>query len=194
MKIIPVIDVMGGVVVRAVGGRRAEYRPIQSRLTTATDPIEVAKRLLDVTGSQELYVADLDAILNPEHPSELAATLADTFPKTRILYDRGIRTPADVRKIPIVKSWKRIPWIGYRYRGVCRKNLMPILATETVESIETFEVYFHHCAGDPGVVSIDLRDGRWLGKPDLCGDLGLTNSASISNIAESVVRDRRKCH
>ena len=180
MKIIPVLDVMGGVVVRAVGGRRAEYRPIQSRLTTSTDPIEVAKRLLDVTGSQELYVADLDAILNPDHHSELAATLADAFPKTRILYDRGIRTPADVQKIPIVKSWKRIPWLGWVY-GVEVRNLYPIIATETVESIEKLTESM--CKHMGCVVSVDHRDGQWLGNIAVFRDLGLTDHSSTADVA-----------
>jgi phosphoribosylformimino-5-aminoimidazole carboxamide ribotide isomerase len=62
VRVIPVIDVMGGVVVRAVGGRREEYRPIRSRLTQSTSPSEVAAALLQVSGAGELYVADLYAI------------------------------------------------------------------------------------------------------------------------------------
>ena len=61
-RIIPVLDVMGGVVVRAIGGRREEYRPIVSRLTDSTAPVEVANALLAATGAAEFYVADLDAI------------------------------------------------------------------------------------------------------------------------------------
>jgi phosphoribosylformimino-5-aminoimidazole carboxamide ribotide isomerase len=62
VRIIPVLDVMNGVVVRAVGGHRSEYRSIVSKLTTSTDPVAVAKALLEVSGADELYVADLDAI------------------------------------------------------------------------------------------------------------------------------------
>ena len=61
-RIIPVLDVMGGQVVRAVGGRRDEYRPVVSKLTEATDPVTVAEALLTFTGADELYVADLDLI------------------------------------------------------------------------------------------------------------------------------------
>lgn len=61
-RIIPVLDVLGGEVVRAVGGRRSEYRPIVSRVTTSTEPLRVARDLLAKTGAKELYVADLDAI------------------------------------------------------------------------------------------------------------------------------------
>jgi phosphoribosylformimino-5-aminoimidazole carboxamide ribotide isomerase len=61
-RLIPVLDVMNGQVVRAVGGRRNEYRPLQSQLVQSTDPRTVAAALLDVTGAEELYLADLDAI------------------------------------------------------------------------------------------------------------------------------------
>src|SRR5207244_2876763 len=61
-RLIPVIDVQNGQVVRAVGGRRDQYRPVVSKLTASTDPVEIAKALLAATGAEELYVADLDAI------------------------------------------------------------------------------------------------------------------------------------
>jgi len=62
MRLIPVLDVMNGVVVRGVGGRRHEYQPIVSRLTTSTDPVEVARALINAFHPRELYMADLDAL------------------------------------------------------------------------------------------------------------------------------------
>jgi phosphoribosylformimino-5-aminoimidazole carboxamide ribotide isomerase len=62
MRIIPVLDVMGGVVVRGIGGRRHEYRPVESRLTASTAPLGVARAFREHFGLGELYLADLDAI------------------------------------------------------------------------------------------------------------------------------------
>lgn len=61
-RLIPVIDVMNDQVVRAVGGRRDEYRPIVSALTASTEVYDVARALMDAVGRDELYIADLDAI------------------------------------------------------------------------------------------------------------------------------------
>ena len=61
-RIIPVLDVMGGEVVHAVGGERTNYWPVKSRLTDSTRPLDVARALLAASGATELYVADLDAI------------------------------------------------------------------------------------------------------------------------------------
>ena len=60
--IIPAIDLKGGLVVHARGGARADYRPIDTPLGSAEDPIAIARALLDVAGSPTLYIADLDAI------------------------------------------------------------------------------------------------------------------------------------
>jgi phosphoribosylformimino-5-aminoimidazole carboxamide ribotide isomerase len=61
VQVIPVIDLMHAQVVRGVGGRRDEYRPIQSLLAADAEPRTVA-RALAAAGFRDTYVADLDAI------------------------------------------------------------------------------------------------------------------------------------
>ena len=61
-QVIPVIDLLNGRAVHAVGGRRAHYQPIQSILHASSDPIPLARALRDSLGLQTLYLADLDAI------------------------------------------------------------------------------------------------------------------------------------
>jgi phosphoribosylformimino-5-aminoimidazole carboxamide ribotide isomerase len=61
LKVIPVIDVLNGIVVHAVRGKRQEYQPLQSILCTSVEPLEVAKTFKTL-GFGELYIADLDAI------------------------------------------------------------------------------------------------------------------------------------
>ena len=62
MRVVPVLDLKDGIVVRGVGGRRDEYRPIVSRLTSSCQPLDVAEAFRDHFGLSELYLADLDAI------------------------------------------------------------------------------------------------------------------------------------
>ena len=66
LQIIPVLDLLNGVVVRGVGGRRDEYRPIESVLTRSTKPLDVAIAFRETFGLTTLYVADLDGILRRE--------------------------------------------------------------------------------------------------------------------------------
>jgi phosphoribosylformimino-5-aminoimidazole carboxamide ribotide isomerase len=60
--LIPVLDLLGGEVVQAVAGDRANYHPIRSTLTKSTEPSTVAEALAKVVGHRTVYVADLDAI------------------------------------------------------------------------------------------------------------------------------------
>jgi HisA/HisF family protein len=89
MRIIPVLDVMHGEVVRGVGGRRDEYRPIVSRLTASSRPLDVANALASHFVCRELYVADLDAIGGTEPNWPLYAALHEQG--FRLWVDAGIR-------------------------------------------------------------------------------------------------------
>ena len=63
MRVLPVLDVLKGHVVRGVAGRRQEYRPIQSRLASSSQPLAIAGGFRRHFGLTEFYLADLDAIL-----------------------------------------------------------------------------------------------------------------------------------
>lgn len=88
MKIIPVIDVLGGRVVHAVRGRRKEYQPLKSILCASTDPVDVAVALKRLDFG-ELYVADLDAITCGQANFSIFKNIAD---KTglELMVDAGI--------------------------------------------------------------------------------------------------------
>ena len=62
LRIIPVLDLKGGVVVRAARGRREDYRPIVTPLAASPDPVAVAEGLRTLHRFSTFYIADLDAI------------------------------------------------------------------------------------------------------------------------------------
>ena len=97
MRIIPVIDVYHDQAVRGVGGRRHEYRPIESQLTASTDPIDVAHAFREHFGLTALYVADLDAIVDRRPHLELYAALAEAG--YRAWVDAGVRTVAEAEAV-----------------------------------------------------------------------------------------------
>ena len=89
MKLIPVIDLMQGQVVRAVRGNRQAYQPIVSRLCSSSDPVTVAKVLCEHCATRQLYVADLDALLG--RPAQLAMlrSLLQAMPDLELWLDAG---------------------------------------------------------------------------------------------------------
>lgn len=101
VRIIPVIDLMGGVVVRGVGGRRSEYRPIKSRICLSAEPTAVARALVEQFGLSELYIADLNAIDGAEPAWDEYERIASCG--VRLLVDAGI---ADVRRAADLSSFR----------------------------------------------------------------------------------------
>ncbi len=94
MQVIPVIDLMGGVVVRARMGDRASYQPLESPLSRTSDPVAVVNGLLSVYPFSTLYAADLDAIqANGENIPTLRRIRAE-FPALQMWVDNGGADPA----------------------------------------------------------------------------------------------------
>ena len=93
--IIPVLDLKGGAVVHAKGGKRADYRPIQTPLGDARDLLGIARALLAVTESPVLYVADLDAIEGQGNHFDLCRELADALLDTTLWIDAGFGDLSD---------------------------------------------------------------------------------------------------
>lgn len=90
VRVIPVLDLMGGCVVRGIAGRRDEYRPIESRLVASSDPVSVAAALRDRFGLHEFYVADLDAIREDRIQWTALRGLASIG--CRLMVDAGLRS------------------------------------------------------------------------------------------------------
>lgn len=68
---LPVIDLKSSLVVRGMGGKRHEYRPIESRLASTPLAVPVARAFRQHFDLHELYVADLDAIAGKEPAWEI---------------------------------------------------------------------------------------------------------------------------
>jgi HisA/HisF family protein len=97
MRIIPVIDLLHGQVVRGVGGKRSEYRAIESQIALDTRPATVAQAFVKQFGFQTAYVADLDAITAGRHSTDGWKQIAAAGLK--IWLDAGINNSLAARKI-----------------------------------------------------------------------------------------------
>jgi len=141
MRIVPVIDLKGGIVVHARRGQRAEYRPLESPLVDGCEPVAVARALCAVCRTRTLYVADLDALAGePVNEATLAALASVAEPWV----DAGATTPEQAAAL--------------RRVGVARN----VVGTESLRPGAEVE--------PPVVLSVDLRDGRLISPdPDLAG-------------------------
>jgi uncharacterized protein related to proFAR isomerase len=151
MELIPVLDLQGGVVVRARLGRRQDYRPITTPLSATSEPLDVMRGLLTIHPFAMAYVADLDAIAgHGDHNAALAALQAHCA--VSLWVDNGTADPGAARRF-LATGVGRLVIGSESQRDLC-------LVREFV--------------GDARVaLSLDFRDDRFLGPQDLFVDPSL---------------------
>jgi HisA/HisF family protein len=158
MQVIPVIDILGGQAVRAVRGERSAYRPIQSALCESSEPLHVARILLEHCSTRKLYVADLDALLGRAPQTAVVTALLTGMPQLELWLDGGFATRGD--------AVERLAASG---AGASR--VTPVFGSESLRSHEELARCFSD--GAQGILSLDLRKGRPLGPASCWSDPSL---------------------
>lgn len=139
MEIIPVIDLIGGIVVHAQGGEREQYRPLQSVLTDQVEPLKVIADILKFYPFKTFYIADLDAIAEHDLNFDLYKQIALTFPQIHFLLDVGIQTQS---------QWGELSQIS---------GVEAVIASESLQDLELLKQV------KQGVLSLDFKNGEFLG-------------------------------
>lgn len=142
MLILPVLDLLNGVVVRGVAGRRETYRPVESQICSSADPLAVAQAFRDHFGLERLYIADLDAILHRQ----------PNFDTYRLLANAGFATWVDA---------------GIAHPGLAATVLdagadAVIAGLESTPSPDLLGQLVQACGAQRVVFSLDLLGGRPL--------------------------------
>jgi phosphoribosylformimino-5-aminoimidazole carboxamide ribotide isomerase len=97
LKVIPVIDVLDGLAVHAVRGRRQEYKPLHSTLCKSVEPIEVAKAFKTL-GFNEIYIADLDGITKGKVNFQILKQIVDET-GLKLMVDAGAADLETAKKL-----------------------------------------------------------------------------------------------
>jgi phosphoribosylformimino-5-aminoimidazole carboxamide ribotide isomerase len=146
-KIIPVLDIKGGLVVHGVAGEREKYKPV-SGIAESSNPVEIASTFQKLFGVDEIYVADLDAITKKGSNLEIITRIRETT-GLNILLDYGIRLVSDIE--PLLKT------------GIDSV----VVATETMRDLDIMEESISKFK-DNIVGSLDLKMGMPISSnPDI---------------------------
>jgi phosphoribosylformimino-5-aminoimidazole carboxamide ribotide isomerase len=149
MKVIPVIDILNGVVVHAIKGRRQEYQPLQSNLCKSTKPIEVAKAFKTL-GFNELYIADLDAITKRQANSKILKEMSNET-GLNLMVDAGVTNLETAKKLIEI--------------GVSRV----VIGTETLENKSFVFEAVRVLGKEKVIVSLDFKGDKVLVKLGFAG-------------------------
>jgi phosphoribosylformimino-5-aminoimidazole carboxamide ribotide isomerase len=144
LKVIPVLDILDGVAVHAVRGRRKEYKPLKSVLCASADPLEVATAFRNL-GFIELYVADLNAIMDNGENREILEKIAKNT-RLQLMVDAGA---ANITKA----------------RGILQQGASEVIVgTETLTDSHFVEQAVQSLGADRVIVSFDMKNGHLLSR------------------------------
>jgi phosphoribosylformimino-5-aminoimidazole carboxamide ribotide isomerase len=143
MRVVPVLDLKGGVAVHAVRGERQSYAPVRSVLSPSADPVALARAFRDRLGSDACYVADLDAITGAGDHHVVVRAIADLG--LAVWLDAGVATVEDARRA-----------VGCGARRV-------IVGTETLKDPHDLAGIVQAARGADCILSLDHRGGQLLG-------------------------------
>jgi phosphoribosylformimino-5-aminoimidazole carboxamide ribotide isomerase len=148
MRVVPVLDLKGGVAVHAVRGERAAYAPVRSVLSPSADPVALARAFRERLGCDACYVADLDAITGAGDHHAIVQAIADVG--LAVWLDAGVAT-AEAARRAVSSGAKRIIVGTETLKD--RRDLAGIAAATREAS----------GAGADCILSLDHREGRLLG-------------------------------
>jgi phosphoribosylformimino-5-aminoimidazole carboxamide ribotide isomerase len=180
MRVVGVIDLMGGMAVHAVRGERERYRPLG-------DPLRIARAYRSELGLAELYVADLDAIAGTGDHDSIIGALAS---EARLMVDAGAAAPERARALlglgadRVVVGTETLPCPAAPTAPDASTGRGALSAPDALDRLLT---------DVPDVVlSVDLREGRLLSPdPQLAGLQALDALARLHHpgLREAIVLD-----
>ena len=173
MELIPAIDVLNNIVVKAFSGERKKYKPIKSKLINSSNLENIINSLLKEYKFKIIYIADLNAIMGNKNNFKIIKKVIKKFPQINFWVDCGIRTFLDFKKF----------------------NNMPfktIIGSETLKSTkELKKIYKHKKKGI--VLSLDFKNDFFLGPLNLIKNKKLWPKKIIFMIIDSIgVKKRPK--
>jgi phosphoribosylformimino-5-aminoimidazole carboxamide ribotide isomerase len=143
-EVVPVIDILGGTVVRGVKGERNNYKPVSPIFCHSSDPLTVARSYKEKFDFQSIYVADLDRITGKGNNLDVICQLKKFFQDPGHVYcDPGISGSEELETVH--------PFID---------NL--VIGTETLQSLRIFEKAIITLGSDKVTASLDIKAGKVL--------------------------------
>ncbi len=136
-KIIPVIDILNSKAVHAVKGEREKYKPLKSVLIENSNPVEIVKEIQEKTSINDVYIADLDAILRKEPNFSQLFEILKIF-DIKVMIDPGITLTKNI-----------LEYSSYNVDSL-------ILGLETIKNLDVISDCLEIMGSKKTIVSVDM--------------------------------------
>ncbi|CAH9014529.1 HisA/HisF-related TIM barrel protein [Candidatus Nitrosacidococcus sp. I8] len=168
MKLVPVLDLMGGKVVYATGKERKHYLPLISSFTKHSDPIEIVTNLLAWYPFSYLYLADLDSLMSQGNNYSVIAKIALNFPSLNLWVDSGTTNHIGIEQLFTL--------------GITR----PVIGTESITNLTTWEKLWNYSWAKKIILSLDYKNNYFLDSACLVQQSQLWSETIIGMDLDSV--------
>ena len=171
MELIPAIDLLNNIVVKAFQGERKKYRPIKSKLVNSPKLDEVITSMLNEHKFKKIYIADLNAIMCDRNNFAIIKKVVKKFSNIEFWVDPGIKTFSDFKK------FKNIP---------CKI----IIGSETLKNIHELKKIYKYKQKEV-ILSLDFKNNSFLGPKNLINKKDLWTKKIIFMLIDFVGAKKR---
>jgi len=171
MELIPAIDLLDNIVVKAFLGERKKYKPINTKLANSSRLENVITGLLKEYKFKIIYIADLNAIMGNKNNFKIIKKVIRIFPKIDFWVDYGVKNFLDFKK-----------YHDNRFKT--------IIGSETLKSTDELKKIYKHKKRE-FILSLDFKNNFFLGPKNLIKNNKLWPKKTIFMILDSVGSKKR---
>ena len=171
MELIPAIDLLDNIVVKAFLGERKKYKPINTKLANSSRLENVIVGLLKEYKFKIIYIADLNAIMGNKNNFKIIKKVIKKFPKIDFWVDYGVKNFLDFKK-----------YHDNRFKT--------IVGSETLKNTDELKKIYKHKKRE-FILSLDFKNNFFLGPKNLIKNNKLWPKKTIFMILDSVGSKKR---
>ena len=171
MELIPAIDLLDNIVVKAFLGERKKYKPIDTQLSNSSKLENVIIGLLKEYKFKIIYIADLNAIMGNKNNFKIIKKVIRIFPKIDFWVDYGVKNFLDFKK-----------YHDNRFKT--------IIGSETLKNTDELKKIYKHKKKE-FILSLDFKNNFFLGPKNLIKNNKLWPKKTIFMILDSVGSRKR---
>ena len=171
MELIPAIDLLDNIVVKAFLGERKKYKPINTKLANSSRLENIIIGLLKEYKFKIIYIADLNAIMGNKNNFRIIKKVIKKFPKIDFWIDYGVKNFLDFKK-----------YHDNRFKT--------IIGSETLKNTDELKKIYQHKKRE-FILSLDFKNNFFLGPKNLIKNNKLWPKKTIFMILDSVGSKKR---
>ncbi len=171
MELIPAIDLLDNIVVKAFLGQRKKYKPINSKLVNSSKLENIIIGLLKEYKFKIIYIADLNAIMGNKNNLNTIKNAVRKFPKVDFWVDYGVKNFLDFKKYG-------------------NNKFKTIIGSETLENVDELKKIYKY-KKKKSILSLDFKNNSFLGPKNLIKDNKLWPKKTIFMILNSIGSKKR---